>query len=128
MSSTKSQKKVTQVLAMAIDDQFLFESHCKEHLSDFKNIWNEASKKYNDTLELLKDEDMHQARKQNIATREGNLILVKYLTDIGMQEWRPKKGDKVNGHNQKATGGAVSSGVKPMQPIPKGVQGIKLDW
>lgn len=126
MNLTKSQRRVIRGLVMAIDDQVLFEMHCKEHLSDFKSVWNKATKKYNETMENLKNEDMHQAKRHNLATRAGNLILVKALTGIGMQEWRPKKQDKTKGHTQKATGAIVDSGVKPMKPIPKGMKGIQL--
>lgn len=111
---------------MAIDDQVVFEKHCKEHLSNFSAEWAKATKAYNDTLQALINEDMHQAKRHNLATRAGNLILVKALSDIGMQEWRPQKQDKAKGHTQKATGAMVSSGVKPMKPLPKGMKGIQL--
>lgn len=113
---------------MAIDDQVLFEKHCKENLSDFKNKWIEASNAYNDTLEILKGKDMHHAKKHNLATREGNLVLVRALTEIGAQQWRPQKGDKVKTHTQRASGANVDSGVKNKKPLPKGIKGIKLDW
>lgn len=126
MSLTKSQRINQGDLVMAIDDQVVFEKHCKEHLTDFRAQWAKATKAYNDALEALKNEDMHQAKRHNLATRAGNLILVKALSDIGMQEWRPQKQDKAKGHTQKATGAAVSSGVKPMKPLPKGMKGIQL--
>lgn len=111
---------------MAIDDQVVFEKHCKECLPDFQSQWAKATKAYSDTMEALKNEEMHQAKRHNLATRAGNLILVKALADIGMKEWRPQKQDKAKVHTQKAIGAVASSGVKPMKPLPKGMKGIQL--
>jgi hypothetical protein len=114
---------------MAIDDQVVFEKHCKEYLGpNFAKKWSEATAKYNEVLRLSTENGASKATSENRAFRAGNLVMLAALKEVGAQEWRPqKKGDNgVKKSTQRATGAVVNSGVKPMKPLPKGMKGIQL--
>lgn len=117
-------------LAMAINDQVLFENHCKKHLSNFSKKWGEATSKYNQVLSDSIAKGISKATSKNMAFRAGNLVMLAALKDIGMQEWRPqKKGDNgVKKSTARASGAKVDSGVVNKSPLPKGMKGIQLDW
>lgn len=116
---------------MAVNDQVIFESHCKACLgSDFSGTWSEAVATYNKTLSSSLESGISQATSENIAFRSANLVMLSALKRIGMEEWRPnKKGDNgVIKSTAKATGKPTSSGVVNNKPLPNGMKGIKLDW
>lgn len=116
---------------MAINDQVLFENHCKEYLGrDFAKKWGEATAKYNEVLSSSIEKGISKATSENNAFRAANLVMLAALKEIGMQEWRPaKKGDNgVEKSTARASGAKVDSGVKKMKPLPKQMKGIQLDW
>lgn len=103
-------------------DQDLFISHCKSVLPNYQKHRLEAKKAYD---EAYKNEPLDY-KKSNAGIIAGNSYLLSQLKITHEENWRPEK--KKQQANYKATGGAVDSGVKSMKPLPKGVNGIKLDW
>lgn len=116
---------------MAVNDQVIFENHCKEVLgSNFKAVWSKAVETYKQTLDESLSKGTSKATSENNAFRAANLIMLAALKEIGEEEWRPKKkgDDGVKKSTQRATGKPTSSGVVNNNPLPKGVKGIQLDW
>lgn len=101
-------------------DQDLFISHCKSVLSNYQKHRLEAKKAYD---EAYKNEPLDY-KKVNAGIIAGNSYLLSQLKIIHEESWRPEK--KKQQTKYIATGGAVSSGVKPMKPLPKGMIGIQL--
>lgn len=113
-------------MAATNKDQEIFIAHCKEWLGGYDYHKAKAKELYHQAY----DAEPLDYKKQNAGMRAGNLYLLAELKNISAEKWRPEKGDKkpIQKAINRATGAKVNSGVKNMKPLPKGVQGIKLDW
>jgi len=113
-------------MASTNKDQEMFINHCKERLGGYDYHRAKAKEFFN----LAYDAEPFEYKKQNAGIRAGNLYLLAELKKVDAEKWRQEKGDNKpkTPPAQKATGEKVNSGVKNMKPLPKGMQGIKLDW
>ena len=106
-------------------DQEMFIAHCKAVLGGYQSHSARAKKIYREAYEL----EPVSYKKSNAGIIAGNSYMLEQLKLIGEENWRPEKSTgKPKPRNYSANGSQVDSGVKKMKPIPKGIQGIKLDW
>ena len=106
-------------------DQDLFIKHCRTVFGgNYGNLRIEARRRHDQAV----NKEPVSYKKKGAGIKAGNLFLLGELKKVGEENWRPQKGE-VNGVKKstaRATGASVSSGVKQMQPLPKGMKGIQL--
>ena len=106
-------------------DQDLFIAHCKSKLSNYSHHRAKAKEAYKDAF----DNETLDYKKNNAGIIAGNKYMLEQLRLIGEENWRPEKSTgKPKPKNYTANGAPTNSGVINKKPLPKGVQGIKLDW
>lgn len=106
-------------------DQELFIKHCRNVFGgSYGNLRIEARRRHDKAVNA----EPISYKKKGAGIKAGNLFLLGELKKLGEENWRPQKGvdNGVKKSTARATGAAVSSGVKPMQPLPKGMNGIQL--
>lgn len=110
-------------------DQKLFIAHCREVFQEaYGQMRIQVMRRYN---EGYANEPI-EYKKHNAGIRAGNLYLLSELKKVGAEKWRPEKEVKQKEKPKpapparQATGQKVSSGVKPMKPLPPGMTGIQL--
>lgn len=110
-------------------DQKTFIAHCREVFQEaYGQMRIEVMRRYNEAFA----KEPIEYKKHNAGVRAGNLYLLNELKKVGAEKWRPEKEvkqkekPKPTPPARKPTGQKVSSGVKPMKPLPPGMTGIQL--
>lgn len=113
------------VQAIMDKDQDLFIAHCKSNLGNYSQHRAKAKEAY----KIAFDNEQLEYKKNNAGIIAGNKYMLEQLRLIGEENWRPEKSTgKPKPKNYTANGAPTNSGVINNKPLPKGVQGIKLDW
>lgn len=121
----KAKSKIIMGLAIMDKDQDLFIAHCKSNLSNYSHHRAKAKEAYKGAF----DNEPLDYKKNNAGIIAGNKYMLEQLRLIGEENWRPEKSTgKPKPKNYTANGAPTNSGVINNKPLPKGVQGIKLDW
>lgn len=106
-------------------DQDLFIAHCKDVLNNYNHHRKQAKEAY----KLAFDDETLEYKKNNAGIIAGNKYMLEQLRLIGEENWRPEKSTgKPKPKKYRANGSVTNSGVTNNKPLPKGIQGIKLDW